>query len=101
MIDEYAFEDLIQVVRLAWDELVLPREPAGLWVEGQHAVCVEGVAIRAAGQPSPRLGLRGRPVHQAGRRVVAARNPGVAAGPERRRKVTPAIATRFSWLGDR
>ena len=66
--------------------------------EGEHAVRVQRVAVGAARQPRPRLGLRGRPVGEVRGRVVAARNPGVAPGPEHRRQVAPRVAARIARL---
>ena len=82
-------------------ELVVPREVAGLGIERERAVGVEGVAVGAARQPRPRLGLRSGPVGEVGDGVVAARNPRVAAGPERRREVAPGVAPRVAGLGNR
>ena len=101
VVDEHALEHVVEVVRLARHELVVPRQLAGLGIQRQHAVRVERVAVGGPRYPRPRLGLRGRPVGEVGLGVEGARYPGVRAGPIHQRQVAPGVAARLARLGDR
>ena len=100
VVDQDPLERLVHVVAVAGDVLEVPLHLAGGGVEGQGRVAVERVAVGAAGVARPRLGL-GRPVEdEAGRGVVAAGNPRVAAGAEQQRQVAPGVAAALAGAGD-
>ena len=55
---------------------------------------------QAPARGHPRLGLGDRPVEQVQLRVVAARNPRVAAAPQGQRQVAPGVAPGIAGRGD-
>ena len=100
VVDQDPLERLVHVVAVARNVLEEPAHLAGGRIEGQGGVAVESVAVGSARVPRPRLGLRGPVVDEAADRIVAARNPGVAAGPEQQRQVAPGVSAALSRSGD-
>src|SRR6185369_5309491 len=99
-IDENALEHFIHVLRLAGKKLVVPLHLSSVWIECESRVRVQRISIGAARCASPRLCLRSGPIHEIGLRIVAARNPCVAARAQCQREIAPCIATRFTGASD-
>ena len=100
-IDEERLEHLVHVVGFAGQVLVVPEQLAGIGVERQARVRVQRVAVGAAYRAGPRLGLGGGPVDDVQLRVVAAGDPGVAAGPEAQGQIAPGVPARVFGARDR
>ena len=80
--------------------LKMPREFSGFDIERQRRARVQRGALGAADGASPGLGLRRTPVNQVRFRIVAARDPHVAAGAERERQIAPRVAARLTGASD-
>jgi hypothetical protein len=76
---------LLGGVRFAGDELVVPLHLAGVGIDSERTVRVERVAVRASRDARPGFRLSYRPIDEIRRRVVATRDPGVAAGAQLQR----------------
>src|SRR2546422_1414570 len=91
-VDQEVLEHLVHVLRLAGKVLVVPLHLACVGIERESRVRVERVSVGAAGDSGPRLGLRRGPINEVRFRIVAARDPRVAARAERQRQVAPRVA---------
>ena len=101
-VDQHLLERFVQVERLAGDVLVVEGERTVLRPQRQGRVRVQHVVVdrESPAHRHPGLCLRHRPVEQAQFRVVAARNPGVAAAALHERQIAPGFAARFAGPGD-
>ena len=90
-IDQHALIHDVEVERLARRMLEVPLNPSGGRVQRQRRVGVQRVLSRrhAAARRHPRLRLRRADVEKTEVRVVAARDPGVAARAQIRWRITP------------
>ena len=71
---------------------MIPIDLPRIRIERERAVGVERIAIGAAHRARPGLGLRRRPIDQVRVRIVASRNPRIAAGAVGQRQVAPGVA---------
>src|SRR5207247_6257721 len=77
-------------------KLVVPDDFPGVGIERQHSIGIERVTVGASRGPRPGLGLRGRPVDQVERGIVAAGDPRVRARAVQQRDIAPAVASRLT-----
>ena len=96
-VHEHPLVDFIEIERLRGDVLEVPVQDAGAGVDGHRGVGVERRVApgHAAADRGPRLGLRHPEVDPVEVRVVAARDPGVAAGAQVVRELRPGVAARL------
>src|SRR6185503_18485301 len=102
-VDEHALEHDVEIERLARRMRVMPLELAGGRVERDRRVRVEADVARAhaAAHGHPRLRLRDAPVREIELRIVAAGDPGLAAGAIQVRQIAPRIAAGLAVERDR
>ena len=72
--------------------LEIPGERSVAGAQRQSRGRVQRLVVGAADGAHPRLGLRHAPVSQIELRIVAAGDPGVAAGAQQVRKLAPSVA---------
>ena len=96
-VDQHPFVHLVEIESFAGDMLKVPLERAVIRSKRDGRVGVERRVLHchAATRRHPRFGLSHTEVDQVQPRVVAARNPGVAAAADRIRQVGPRVATRL------
>ncbi|MCX6585749.1 MAG: hypothetical protein NTX13_04110 [Acidobacteria bacterium] len=101
-VEEDAFKDLVEVEGFTGDVLEVPAELAGGGVEGDGGVGEEAFVARfgAAADAEPGFGLGDAPVGGVEFGVVAAGDPGVAAGAEEIGEGAPGIAAGGAFAGD-
>src|ERR1700676_3695833 len=87
-------------MRFAAKVLVIPFHFSGVGIERQGRVAIQRVAIGSADRSGPWFGLRRAPKDQVRLRIIAARDPSVAAGAEPQRQVAPGIATGLTRTCD-
>ncbi len=93
-VDEHALEHDVEIERLARRVLVVPRELARLYVERDGRARVQpGVESgHAAARRHPGLCLRGAPVREPELGIIAAGDPGFAAGAIQIGQIAPGVA---------
>ena len=101
VIDHQPLEHFVEVQRLARRVGIEPFELAGIRVQRQRGVGVQGRALRrAAGGARPGLGLGGTPIGRVAFRIVGAGDPGFAALAEFIGNAVPTIAARLALQRD-
>src|SRR5437899_2508521 len=91
-VNQDVLEHLIHVLRFAGKVLVVPLYFSSVRIERQGRVGIERVAVGTADRSGPRFGLRRAPIDEVRFRIVAARDPRVAACAESQRQVAPCVA---------
>ncbi len=97
-VDQHAFEDFVHVERFAGHVLEIPGELAVVGIQGHGRTGEERLVarLRTAADAQPGLGLRDAPVGLVEIGIVAAGDPGIAAGAQQVRKLAPGIAARLA-----
>ncbi len=95
-VDEHALVHLVEIERFTGRMLVVPLQGAAVGIERERAARVQPAVERriAAAGRHPRLRLRHAPIRDVELRIVAARDPGIAAGAEGVAHVAPGVAAR-------
>src|SRR5262249_54653858 len=94
-------EELVHVGSPAGRQIVVPVDLAAVCIERTDRVRAERVASGAAGGARPRLRLRGRPLDEIERRIVAAGNPRIGSRAIEQRQIAPRITARLAGTRDR
>ena len=96
-VDQHALEHFVQVERFAGHVLEIPGQLAVVGIQRQRRAGEERLVARlgAAAGAHPGLGLRDAPVGQVELGIVAAGDPGVAAGAQQVRQRAPGVAARL------
>ena len=100
-VDQNIFEDFVHVLRLSWKVLVVPLHFSGIGIEREGRVRIERVPVGAASRSGPRFGLGRAPINEVRLGIVAARDPGIAAGAVRQWQVAPCVPAGLARAGDR